>query len=72
MTIDDYVDMFTIGYLLVLQKQVGNQYSIRINTEVSEINILRGNETDVLLTTQEQKILSILYKLKQKKQWPRK
>ena len=66
-TIDDYVDTFAIVYL-VLQKQVGNKSSIRINPEVSELNILRGNEIDILLTRQDQKILSILHKFKQKKQ----
>ena len=66
MTIDDYVNMFAIGYLLDIQKQLGNEFSKRINTKVSEGNILRVNETDVLLTRQDQNVLSILHKLIQK------
>ena len=70
MTIDDYVDTFAIKYLQVLQKQSRSQSSILINTEISEVNILRGIETDVLLTRQDLHALSILHKLEQKKQWP--
>ena len=65
--LDDYAEIFTIWYLQVLQKQMGKIASVHITPLVYNINMLRGNKNDIMLTRKDQNVLAILHILKEEK-----